>query len=107
MTHVLLTEHPTHQGKRIMEICLNAEKSLNALTLDMVRTIQTALDQYITDDSVVAIILMAVGRRRFVLAVMWSAYTVQYPGKAMQASPSNSLLMNTDWTIRFTLTQNQ
>ena len=63
MTHVLLTEHPTHQGKRIMEICLNAEKSLNALTLDMVRTIQTALDQYVTDDSVVAIILDGSGEK--------------------------------------------
>jgi len=63
MPHVLFTEHPAQNSKRIIEICLNAEKSLNALTLEMTNTIQSALDGYINDDSVVAIVLDGSGEK--------------------------------------------
>ncbi|SFG33723.1 enoyl-CoA hydratase/isomerase family protein [Neptunomonas qingdaonensis] len=65
MSCVLFTEHLTQDGKKIIEICLNAEKSLNALTLDMINLIQPKLDAYKTDDSVVAILLDGTGEKAF------------------------------------------
>lgn len=65
MSAVLFTEHPTQGGKRIVEICLNAEKSLNALTLEMIDLIQPKLDAYKNDDSVVAIMLDGAGEKAF------------------------------------------
>lgn len=65
MSCVLFTEHLTQDGKKIIEICLNAEKSLNALTLDMINLIQPKLDACKTDDSVVAILLDGAGEKSF------------------------------------------
>ena len=65
MSCVLFTEHLTQDGKKIIEICLNAEKSLNALTLDMIDLIQPKLDACKTDDSVVAILLDGMGEKAF------------------------------------------
>ena len=65
MSCVLFTEHLTQDGKKIIEICLNAEKSLNALTLDMINLIQPKLDACKADDSVVAILLDGAGEKAF------------------------------------------
>jgi enoyl-CoA hydratase/carnithine racemase len=62
---VLFTEHQTVDGKKIVEITLNAERALNALAFEMIKLIQPALDKYRHDDSVVAIILDSVGDKAF------------------------------------------
>lgn len=63
MSVVTFTEHATRDGKTLVEICLNAEKSLNALTLEMIDLIQPKLDAYKTDDKVVAILLDGAGEK--------------------------------------------
>lgn len=65
MSAVRFTEHATQDGKKIVEICLNAEKSLNALTLEMVDLIQPKLDACKNDDDVVAIVLDGAGEKAF------------------------------------------
>lgn len=65
MSCVLFNEFPTQDGKKIVEISLNAERSLNALTLDMIDLIQPKLDECKTDDSVVAIVLDSAGEKAF------------------------------------------
>jgi len=62
---VLLTEHQTFDGRKVIEITLNAPRSLNALSLEMINIIQPALDSYRDDDSVVAIILDGSGEKAF------------------------------------------
>ena len=61
MSCVLFNEHLTGDGYKVIEILLNAEKSLNALAFDMIKLIQPALDRYKEDDSVIAIILDSAG----------------------------------------------
>ncbi|MBR9885939.1 MAG: enoyl-CoA hydratase/isomerase family protein, partial [Oceanospirillales bacterium] len=65
MSCVLFNEIPTQDGKRIIEICLNAERSLNALTLEMIDLMQPQLDAWRNDDSVVALILDSAGEKAF------------------------------------------
>jgi len=62
---VLFTEHETLDGRKVIEITLNAERSLNALSLDMIKLIQPALDRYRDDESVVAILLDGSGEKAF------------------------------------------
>lgn len=65
MSAVLFNEVPTSDGNKIIEICLNSEKSLNALTLEMIDLIQPKLEAYKNDDSVVAILLDGAGEKAF------------------------------------------
>lgn len=65
MSAVLFNEYPTQDGKKIVEICLNSERSLNALTLEMIDLIQPQLDAWKEDDSVVAVILDSAGEKAF------------------------------------------
>jgi len=65
MSCVLFNEYPTQDGKKIVEISLNAERSLNALTLEMIDLIQPKLDECKTDDSVAAILLDSAGEKAF------------------------------------------
>ncbi len=65
MSCVIFKEHVTTAGEKIIEIVLNAERSLNALSLDMIKLIQPALDQYRDDDSVIALMLDSVGEKAF------------------------------------------
>lgn len=65
MSSVLFNEYPTQDGKKLVEICLNAERSLNALTLEMINLIQPKLDSWKEDDSVVAVILDSAGEKAF------------------------------------------
>ncbi len=65
MSCVLFTEHATRDGQIIGEIRLNAEKSLNALTLEMIDLIQPKLDAWRDDDNVVAVLLDSSGEKAF------------------------------------------
>jgi len=65
MSCVLFNEYPTQDGRKIVEISLNAERSLNALTLDMIDLIQPKLDQWKNDESVAAVILDSAGEKAF------------------------------------------
>ncbi|BBB26598.1 enoyl-CoA hydratase/isomerase family protein [Amphritea japonica] len=65
MSCVLFNEYPTQDGKKVVEICLNAEPSLNALTLEMVDLIQPKMDAWKRDDSVVAVLLNSSGQKAF------------------------------------------
>jgi enoyl-CoA hydratase/carnithine racemase len=62
---VLFNEHLTQDGKKIIEITLNAEKALNALAFEMIKLIQPALERYRNDDTVAAIILDSTGEKAF------------------------------------------
>jgi len=62
---VLLTEHQTFDGRKVIEITLNAPRSLNALSLEMINIIQPVIDSYKDDDSVAAIILDGSGEKAF------------------------------------------
>lgn len=65
MSAVLFTEYPTADGHLIGEIRLNAERSLNALTLEMIDLIQPQLDRWQADDRIVAILLDSAGDKAF------------------------------------------
>lgn len=65
MASVLTTEHPTHDGHRVMELVLNDPARHNALTLSMIDTIQSQLDAWRVDGSVVAVVLRGAGERAF------------------------------------------
>jgi len=65
MSCVLFKEHVTNDNHKIIEIILNAEKSLNALSFEMVKLLLPALEAYRTDDSVVAIVLDGSGEKAF------------------------------------------
>lgn len=65
MACVLFVEHPCAEGKKLVEVRLNAPDSLNALSLDMIEMIRPCLDQVRKDDSVVALLLRGSGERAF------------------------------------------
>ncbi|MGP9797359.1 enoyl-CoA hydratase/isomerase family protein [Halomonas sp. 86] len=65
MSSVLFTEHATQDGHTVVEIKLNAERSLNALTLDMIDAILPQLDAWEADERVVAILLDSAGEKAF------------------------------------------
>ena len=65
MSCVLFNEHTTRDGKTVLEIVLNSERTLNALTLDMIHLIQPKLVACKSDDSVVAVILNSAGEKAF------------------------------------------
>ncbi len=65
MDCVLTHEHPTADGHRVMELVLNDAARHNALTLDMIDTIQPQLDAWRDDESVVAVVLRGAGEKAF------------------------------------------
>ncbi|NYS61447.1 enoyl-CoA hydratase/isomerase family protein [Vreelandella salicampi] len=65
MSSVIFTEHPTQDGHAIAEIKLNAERSLNALTLEMIDEILPRLESWEQDDKIVAILLDSAGEKAF------------------------------------------
>lgn len=67
---VIVTEHQVgggygEKGLRVMQLTLNAERSLNALTLEMIRMLMPLLRQWQQDDSVACILLDGSGQRAF------------------------------------------
>ncbi|AWY00125.1 enoyl-CoA hydratase [Marinomonas primoryensis] len=65
MSCVIFTEHATASGQFIGEICLNSEKNLNALTLDMIELILPKLSQWQDDPRISAVLLDSVGEKAF------------------------------------------
>lgn len=65
MSSVLFTEHSTEDGHVIAEIKLNAERSLNALTLDMIEAILPQIDAWEADERIVAILMDSAGEKAF------------------------------------------
>ncbi|MAD21828.1 MAG: enoyl-CoA hydratase, partial [Halomonas sp.] len=65
MSCVLFEEHTTQDGHVIGEITLNAERSLNALTLEMIEEILPRLNQWQSDERVVAVLLDSAGEKAF------------------------------------------
>lgn len=65
MSCVLFNEYPTRDGNKIVEIRLNVERTLNALTLEMIDLIQPKLNEWKTDDSVTAVLLDSAGEKAF------------------------------------------
>tara|TARA_R110001583_G_scaffold78261_3_gene212280 strand:- start:848 stop:1981 length:1134 start_codon:yes stop_codon:yes gene_type:complete len=65
MSAVLFTEHPAGNGKKIIRARLNSEKSLNALTLEMIRLLAPKLPEWQDDPCVAAVILDGAGEKAF------------------------------------------
>ncbi len=65
MSSVLFTEHATQDGHVIAEVKLNAERSLNALTLEMCEEMLPRLRDWATDERVVAVLLDSAGEKAF------------------------------------------
>jgi enoyl-CoA hydratase/carnithine racemase len=62
---VLLCEIAAGGGKKIGHATLNAEKTLNALSLDMVRSLDAALARWAKDASVVCVVIDGAGDKGF------------------------------------------
>lgn len=62
---VLFEELPTRHGARIGVATLNAEKSLNALTLEMIDLLGERMDAWARDNHIAMVILQGAGERAF------------------------------------------
>lgn len=62
---VLLYEHAVASGHVVAEARLNAESTLNSLSLPMIEILHPALDRWAADDRVVAVLLTGAGERAF------------------------------------------
>lgn len=62
---VLSREHSTPSGHRIGFVELNAERTLNSLTLDSIRALAAQLRQWAEDPRVVLVVLSGAGQRAF------------------------------------------
>ncbi len=62
---VLFETIPASNGKKIAIATLNAEKSLNALSLTMIDLLQSQLTQWESDDSIVCVVLRGSGDKAF------------------------------------------
>lgn len=65
MSCVLFTEHQTQDGHQILEVFLNAERSLNALTLEMIELIIPRLNSAAQDENIKAVLLNSAGDKAF------------------------------------------
>ncbi|WP_447556291.1 enoyl-CoA hydratase/isomerase family protein [Vreelandella sp. EE22] len=65
MSSVLFNEHATNDGHAIGEIVLDAERSLNALTLEMIEAIRPQLAEWEEAPRIVAILLTSAGEKAF------------------------------------------
>ncbi|KFZ29573.1 enoyl-CoA hydratase [Pseudidiomarina atlantica] len=64
-TVVQFEERTTECGKRLGIARLNSEKSLNALSLDMIQLLQPKLDEWAGDDDIAAVWLEGAGEKAF------------------------------------------
>jgi enoyl-CoA hydratase/carnithine racemase len=62
---VLFREQNTPSGQQLGFAQLNAEKSLHALTLDMIRLLDAQLQRWVDDPKIACVILSSVGERAF------------------------------------------
>jgi len=64
-TVVLLREQPTAGGKKLGLATLNSEKTLNALSLEMVRALDAQLIRWANDPTIACVILDGAGEKAF------------------------------------------
>ena len=62
---VLITEHTNSSGFVIGQATLNVEATLNSLSLEMIRLLMPALQQWSTRDEVAAVVITGAGDRAF------------------------------------------
>ncbi|MFZ5655279.1 MAG: enoyl-CoA hydratase/isomerase family protein [Pseudomonadota bacterium] len=62
---VIFSERPCADGRRIAVATLNAEKSLNALSLEMVDLLSAQLDRWEADPGIAALLIDSAGDRAF------------------------------------------
>lgn len=62
---VLLFEHRTASGAVVAEARLNSERTLNALSLDMIHILKPALERWRDDPDVAVVLLTGTGERAF------------------------------------------
>ncbi|GGB97017.1 enoyl-CoA hydratase [Marinobacterium zhoushanense] len=65
MSAVLFNTHDTTDGHQLIEVVLNAERALNALTLEMIELLSPALDAWAADERVCAVVLSGAGEKAF------------------------------------------
>ncbi len=65
MSGLIIEEYPTEDGKRIGHIRLNAERSLNALTLEMIEQMLPTLRAWQQEPQLVAVLLDGAGDKAF------------------------------------------
>lgn len=65
MSGLIIEEYPTEDGKRIGHLRLNAERSLNALTLKMIEQMLPTLTAWQQDPQLVAVLLDGAGDKAF------------------------------------------
>lgn len=65
MSSVLVNSHTTSDGHRVMEVVLNAERSLNALSLQMIEQLSPQLAEWAGADDVCAVVLRGAGEKAF------------------------------------------
>ena len=62
---VLIEEHATAGGQVVARVTLNVEATLNALSLDMARTIAATLRAWRNDDRIACVLFLGAGERAF------------------------------------------
>lgn len=65
MAEALFREQATRSGHRLGVATLNAEKSLNSLTLEMIRLLDQQLKAWAADESIAAVVLHGAGAKAF------------------------------------------
>lgn len=65
MSTVLVNTHATADGHHIKEVVLNAERSLNALSKEMIEQLAPQLDEWAVADEVCAVVLRGAGEKAF------------------------------------------
>jgi enoyl-CoA hydratase/carnithine racemase len=65
MSAVTFNSHRTADGRLIQEVVLDAERSLNALSLEMVELLRPRLTDWASDEQVLAVVLRGRGERAF------------------------------------------
>ena len=65
MSVVQFHEYPTQDGFKLLEISLNSEKSLHALTLEMIQQIEPRLIEVAEDERIKAVLLTSQGEKAF------------------------------------------
>lgn len=62
---ILVASHSTQAGQKIIEVTLNAPKSLNALSAEMINILLAQLPLWESDPSVAAVVMRGMGDRSF------------------------------------------
>ncbi len=98
-TAVLFDEKRCNNGARIGSARLNAEKSLNALTLEMIDLLYARMSAWATDPGVVMVILEATGDRAFCAGA--DLHRLHKTMLAQHASPQRGDILGNPYAMDF------